>query len=428
VSRVHIKSSGGYSKSAQCRKAWRNSICYDREQPMWVFEWTGDEFAPAIREASIVYQHLHRYVYAAELVCGKRVIDAAADGYGTGILAEAAASVVGMVRDETIAGHASARYGKPNLQFIHGTIGDLTTTHEGEFDAAVFFTDPGLTTDYDPLLHDLKRFLNHDGLLIISVPARQESAEQYSPIQGELAREEFHQLLRTHFSNVWIFGQNTYANSSIWPTASAGRNCREFVLARDRADGFEIIDPNKRVARWLIGIASDSPTISEPNASVFIDNGNELFRDQQQATQQLIDSKAHDAETLKNYESQLAERRESLAALKEALAWHQSQIRSLTKTREYLESEVAHFRRAVASNKEALAWRAKQVEELERGAEQLRARIREIESSLHRMTLSPEWRLATSLRSIRKRLFADRGLVYRLYIRIIGSGKALNGK
>ena len=40
---------------------------------MWVFEWTGEEFLPAIKDASLVYQHLHRYLYATELLKEKKL-------------------------------------------------------------------------------------------------------------------------------------------------------------------------------------------------------------------------------------------------------------------------------------------------------------------------------------------------------------------
>src|SRR5262249_49937343 len=101
---------------------------------MWVFEWTGEEFLPAIKDASLVYQHLHRYLYAAELLKGKFVLDlGAGDGFGSAILAETASSVIALVEDERLATRATEKYKKSNLQFVTEQVTD------GGFDAVVHF-------------------------------------------------------------------------------------------------------------------------------------------------------------------------------------------------------------------------------------------------------------------------------------------------
>ena len=59
-------------------------------------EFTGERFTPeCVRE--IWYEHFHRYVFAREMVRGKRVLDAACgEGYGSALLASAASSVEGL--------------------------------------------------------------------------------------------------------------------------------------------------------------------------------------------------------------------------------------------------------------------------------------------------------------------------------------------
>src|SRR5688572_33308084 len=108
---------------------------------MWMLQWTGDQFLPAIKDASTVYRLVHRYVYASEFLSGKRVLDLAArDGYGASILGEAAESVVGIVADDTIATQASDKYRKPNVSFV-------STAHAPQeaqsFDAILFLDEGG---------------------------------------------------------------------------------------------------------------------------------------------------------------------------------------------------------------------------------------------------------------------------------------------
>ena len=74
-------------------------------------DFTGERFTPeCVRE--IWYEHWHRYVFARQLAKGKRVLDAACgEGYGSALLADVAASVVGAdISDQAIA-HARSRYG-----------------------------------------------------------------------------------------------------------------------------------------------------------------------------------------------------------------------------------------------------------------------------------------------------------------------------
>ena len=39
-----------------------------------MLEWTGEGFLPWVKEAAIAYEHLHRYMFSAQFVRGKRVL------------------------------------------------------------------------------------------------------------------------------------------------------------------------------------------------------------------------------------------------------------------------------------------------------------------------------------------------------------------
>ena len=64
----------------------------DREDRLF----TGERFVPGIDDAELAMEHYQRYYSALPLVRGKKVLDAACgEGYGTALLAKAAAHVTG---------------------------------------------------------------------------------------------------------------------------------------------------------------------------------------------------------------------------------------------------------------------------------------------------------------------------------------------
>ena len=115
---------------------------------------TGERFLPACT-GEIAYEHWHRYAFARRFVAGKRVLDAACgEGYGSALLGEAAASVVGIDIDGPTIAHALTRYGNrgrvrscnpagihlrgqnEQLTFCCKCVGVVTEPHEGMFKLA----------------------------------------------------------------------------------------------------------------------------------------------------------------------------------------------------------------------------------------------------------------------------------------------------
>jgi hypothetical protein len=376
---------------------------------MWVFEWNGEEFLPAIKDASLVYQHLHRYLYAAELLKGKFVLDlAAGDGFGSAILAETASSVIAVVEDERLATCAAEKYKKSNLQFVTGPVTD------GGFDAVVHFDRA--------LADDVKGFLKPGGLLILS-----------APYGDELTCEQLRERLADQFANTRILGQGVYANSSIWPVMpSKAENLREMVMSRNGADGFHRVSNDQRRPSFLIAVASDSAAAIQEVSSIFVDDGNELLHEKDQAIQELVEGKAYHAKAVQAFEAQLAERRESLASLQEAFAWYGSRIESMTKTQQFLEGEIKHYRNTIASNEEGFAWRASQVDEFEKTVARLQedlawyaSKVQELEREVNRLQVlayelegiknSTGWKFVLRVRSLRGSVFPAGSFRYRFY-------------
>ena len=182
-------------------------------------DFTGERFTPeCVRE--IAYEHWHRYAWAAEVVAGKRVLDAACgEGYGSQLLGARAAQVSGLDVSEEAIAHARQRYAADNLSFECGDATELPYPDDS-FDAVVSFETLEHLEAQDRLLAEFRRVLRPDGFLLISSPDR----KTYSDETGydnpyhvrELYRDEFEALLGRHFPAFRLWGQKLMFVSALW--------------------------------------------------------------------------------------------------------------------------------------------------------------------------------------------------------------------
>lgn len=196
----------------------------------------GERFTPeCVRE--IRYEHLARYAFALGLARGKRVLDAACgEGYGSAMLASAAASVLGVdVAPDAIA-HAKARYGtQANLRFSHMDCTALDVP-AASFDMVVSFETIEHVAAQRELIAGFARALTAEGLLIVSSPDKR----TYSDISGfrnefhvrELYRDELLALLGEHFPQVRLYGQKLLFQSVTW---NLGNHPRTVVTSTQSA-------------------------------------------------------------------------------------------------------------------------------------------------------------------------------------------------
>lgn len=184
------------------------------------FEYSGERFIPGMPIA-VELEHRHRYLLASQLVKGKRVLDVASgEGYGSALLAQAAATVIGVdICSETV-DHAQATYSLPNLEF---RLGDCTQlpVDSASIDLVVSFETIEHHDQHEAMIREIERVLKPGGILIISSPNK----KIYSDISGthnqfhvkELYLEEFEALLRQAFPQVVFYGQRAALTSVIAP-------------------------------------------------------------------------------------------------------------------------------------------------------------------------------------------------------------------
>ena len=120
-------------------------------------------------EASI---HIARYLLAKDFVAGKSVLDVACgEGYGSYLLKQwGAKSVVGVDIDSGSIELAKSLFNADDLEFYSSNAEDLVFIESESFDIVVSFETIEHVDDPTKYLHEIKRVVKDDGLLIISCP------------------------------------------------------------------------------------------------------------------------------------------------------------------------------------------------------------------------------------------------------------------
>lgn len=176
-------------------------------------DYTGERFLPDVCQGEIAIEHEQRYQFAKRLTKGKTVLDAACgEGYGSSLLAQDAEAVVGLDLDEETVRRAKQKYGNKKLDFRVGTIARLPFA-DGSFDAVVSFETiehVGEETQ-KAFLHEIRRVLKKDGLMILSTPNRAvytDLVKGQNPFHvKEFYAAEYREFLSGYFKETELFCQ-----------------------------------------------------------------------------------------------------------------------------------------------------------------------------------------------------------------------------
>lgn len=190
-------------------------------------EATGERFLPEM-QGTIALEHLHRYAMAKDFAAGKVVLDiACGEGYGSAVLAGAAACVYGVDISPDAIAHAKAKYQRPNVEFLTGRCADIPLA-DGAVDLVVSFETIEHHTEHKEMFAEIKRVLRPGGLMIMSSPDKLEYTERANHANAyhvkELYAEEFQQLVERYFTHVAILGQRVLYASAILPSGRPGES------------------------------------------------------------------------------------------------------------------------------------------------------------------------------------------------------------
>lgn len=168
-----------------------------------------ERFVPASMAGELSEaEHLARYRWAAGLVEGRRVLDAACGtAYGSALLrAAGAASVLGVDIAEAVV--ESARHEMPDgVELRTGDVQDLPFLEDDGFDVVVCFETIEHVADRDAALDELRRVLAPGGVLAISSPNRDAYVPGNPHHVFEYTPAELRAALADRFGHVALFRQ-----------------------------------------------------------------------------------------------------------------------------------------------------------------------------------------------------------------------------
>lgn len=171
---------------------------------------TGERTLPDVPEENYWYRrHLAVYEWIAARTVGKRVVDmACGEGYGSDMLARAAASVVGVDANPEAHEHARLRYVRPNLRFER----DLVESFSEPCDAVVFLQTIEHLREPGAILAHFRSMLTAGGaayvstpnLLTLAPPGAEKSDNPWHVREYRVA--ELRALCEAHFERVELLG------------------------------------------------------------------------------------------------------------------------------------------------------------------------------------------------------------------------------
>ncbi len=270
--RVHGGSGHGEQRS-------RDFPAIHRAMPRLI-EATGERIVPWARDAQVIYEHYHRYLWTRPLVAGRRVLDlGSGEGYGAALLAQTASAVTGVDIDERTVEHSAANY--PDVEFHVGSATDLSAFADGSFDAVVAFEMIEHVAEHDRVLAEIVRVLAPDGLVLMSTPERHAYSDDRdfcNPYHArELTQAEFTALLRGHFESVALFAQRAIAGSRL-EALEPGDG--DLTLRVERADD-EWREAGIPEPLYLVAVAANAALPGLPAESTLIDYGLEVLAERE---------------------------------------------------------------------------------------------------------------------------------------------------
>lgn len=284
-----------------------------------------ERFDPALMSGRLLEaEHLARYRWAAELVRGKRVLDAGCGtGYGSELLVrEGASAVVGVdiddgMIDAATAAASAATFMRVDLRNIPGQLRD--------FDAVVCFEVLEHIDRPEAVLDALVDVLQPDGVFIVSSP----NANVYPPGNPyhvhEFRPDELANALRTRFIHVRLVRQHDWLATTVLEDDDFVR-LESMQVPMAKAVGGE---PGREL--YSIGLASNAPLPEAPPFLMLTHTAD--LRWWQELVEGLRDEVEAKTRHVHDLEGWLKERDSELRAARAANAELHGVIRSMQATR-----------------------------------------------------------------------------------------------
>lgn len=224
-----------------------------------MIEFTGERVIPGQVEPDLWNEHYGRYLFAARLARGKRVIDlGCGSGYGSNELAQTAATVTALDIDPEAVAYAQQHFQRENLTYLPASCEDVPLA-DGSADLVIAFELIEHLRRPDQLLAEAKRLLAPGGQFIVSTPNRAyyaTSRTEPNPYHlNEMDQNAFQQALEATFPHVTLFTQNHVSALLFQPLeAPAATSLR--------------LDPHpagSENAHFYLAVCAQTPQVGSPN-------------------------------------------------------------------------------------------------------------------------------------------------------------------
>lgn len=339
-----------------------------------MLEFTGERVIPGLVEPDLWNEHLARYLFAARLAGGKRVLDlACGTGYGAAELARSASHVFALDIAAEALNYARAHYQRPNLHFAQADCRQAPLP-DSSFDLIVAFELIEHLSDSASLLREARRLLAPSGQFVVSTPNRdyyEQTRQESGPNpfhRREFAYDEFVTALREFFPYTALFVQN-HADGIVF---------RPVTTTTSAELRLESKEENPAESHFFVGVCALRPQLGSP-AFVFLPSTANILRERELHIEKLeseVAAKTRWLNELETEHKQAVDRIHALMAeVDEKNAWAQRLNEELAEATERLTRMDETIRGIVA------AYDAK-IAELEKEMGSMVAWVRETEDRL----------------------------------------------
>lgn len=185
-----------------------------------MLEFTGERIVPEATNCEpnfankMFHEHVARYLFAAQWVAGKRILDVGCGvGYGSRLLAERGAqSVTALDLSAEAIEHANAFYAHPNVIYKVASATDFDFSVH--FDVVTCFELIEHVEEQQAVITRIRQALTDDGVLIISTPRALATKRTHFHTR-EFSETEFRALLGECFPQVRLYFENNHFSSLI---------------------------------------------------------------------------------------------------------------------------------------------------------------------------------------------------------------------
>ena len=223
---------------------------------------TGERTVPGIPAENYWFRrHEVAYEYALPLVSGRRVLEVGCgEGYGTALLASAAATIVGVDYDALTVAHAARRY--PQARFVRANLAALPVA-TGTVDVVVTLQVIEHVWNHPEFVRECRRVLRPGGRLLVTTPNRL----TFSPGRDE-PLNPFH---TKEFTGAELGALLTACGLQV--ELAGGLHAGERLRALDAAHGGSLVDAQlaEPPERWSDRLRDDVTSIGTADFRVLAD-------------------------------------------------------------------------------------------------------------------------------------------------------------